>query len=279
MKKYLILAVTLVVIGGIIYLVTKQTETTSQDQPTALSSTYQNAEYGYQVSYPETLTAREYAGGNTAFGTPNGEGFDTVAEVRIVTISGSEGESLQEAAARELSNLCAADGPSQSFSCTGLDRILPFTADSGLKGYELYLKAELLDIPSGEKTAYRKGPYYVFPLAVSATMGRALVVHPALNIAAEEADVATIRSIARSVIVTEATPSSESVEAYVAANISTLSTMPEVLGGTFYVTAIEAADGRGTVSYEDGHNAYTADFTYSFRSDGTVSIDSFTVKE
>jgi hypothetical protein len=54
--------------------------------------------------------------------------------------------------------------------------------------------------------------------------------------------------------------------------------MPEVLGGTFYVTAIEATDGSGTVSYEDGHNAYTADFTYSFRADGSVSVDSFTVR-
>ncbi len=55
----------------------------------------------------------------------------------------------------------------------------------------------------------------------------------------------------------------ESIEEYVAKNISTLSTEPEQLGGTFYVTNIEAKDGSGLVSYEDGHNAYTADFTYT----------------
>ncbi len=70
----------------------------------------------------------------------------------------------------------------------------------------------------------------------------------------------------------------ESIEEYVAKNISILSTEPEQLGGTFYVTNIEAADGSGIVSYEDGHNAYTADFTYSIDASGNPSIDSFVIR-
>ncbi|MDQ1299743.1 MAG: hypothetical protein QG636_411 [Patescibacteria group bacterium] len=70
----------------------------------------------------------------------------------------------------------------------------------------------------------------------------------------------------------------ESIEEYVAKNISTLSAEPEQLGGTFYVTNIEAADGSGIVSYEDGHNAYTADFTYSIDASGNPSIDSFVIR-
>lgn len=72
----------------------------------------------------------------------------------------------------------------------------------------------------------------------------------------------------------EATPE-ERVEAYVRANISSLSPQKEVLGGTFYVTEFDARNGRGTVSYEDGHVAYEADFTYRVSDDGEVSILSF----
>lgn len=278
MKKYLILVLILAVIGGVIYLVTRNSDSASESTPTALTASYANTEYGYAVSHPESLAVREYAGGTTAFGTESGDMFSGVAEVRLVTVSGNEGESLQEAAARELSVLCAADSTTQSFSCTGLDRMLPFRTTSGLSGYEIFLKGELLTIATGEKTEIRKGPYYVFPLEVSATGGRAIVVHAPLAQSADEADTETIREIARSLTVSEPVPSGESVEAYVAANISSLSSMPEVLGGTFYVTAIEAANGKGTVSYEDGHNAYTADFSYSFREDGSVSVDSFVVR-
>lgn len=79
----------------------------------------------------------------------------------------------------------------------------------------------------------------------------------------------------------EVTPeqtSTESIEEYIRNNISMLSTEPEVLGGTFFVTDIEAMDGSGVVSYEDGHNAYTADFTYSTNESGAVSVDSFVVR-
>jgi hypothetical protein len=68
------------------------------------------------------------------------------------------------------------------------------------------------------------------------------------------------------------------VESYVRQNISALSPGKEVLGGTFYVTEISSADGHGTVSYEDGHNAYTADFTY-FADQYGVSISSFEVRD
>lgn len=67
-------------------------------------------------------------------------------------------------------------------------------------------------------------------------------------------------------------------EAYVRANIGQLSPQPAVLGGTFYVTEIEAANGAGTVSYEDGHIALTADFMYALTDKG-VSVNAFTIRE
>jgi hypothetical protein len=70
---------------------------------------------------------------------------------------------------------------------------------------------------------------------------------------------------------------SADVESYVRTHISTLSPEKEVLGGTFYVTNIVLGEGRGIVTYEDGHNAYTADFTYT-ASPGTTSITSFVIR-
>ncbi|HEX2792613.1 MAG TPA: hypothetical protein VHO23_02765 [Candidatus Paceibacterota bacterium] len=66
-------------------------------------------------------------------------------------------------------------------------------------------------------------------------------------------------------------------EAYVRANIGQLSPTPPVLGGTFYVTEIEAENGAGTVAYEDGHVAFTADFAYALTDKG-ISISSFVIR-
>ena len=78
-----------------------------------------------------------------------------------------------------------------------------------------------------------------------------------------------------------ATPSGKlmSVESYVSQNISELSPEEAVLGGTFYVTEIEAAEGKGVVHYEDGHIALVADFTYTASDRQGINITSFTVRE
>jgi hypothetical protein len=69
------------------------------------------------------------------------------------------------------------------------------------------------------------------------------------------------------------------IEDYIKLNISQLSPEKEVLGGKFYVTSIHAQDGKGTVSYEDGHNAFTADFTYTTDIERGHTITSFIIKK
>ncbi len=69
------------------------------------------------------------------------------------------------------------------------------------------------------------------------------------------------------------------IDSYVTSNISGLSPLKEQLGGTFYVTKIGSDNGTGTVEYEDGHNAYIADFTYSVAADGKPAIDSFVIRD
>lgn len=68
-----------------------------------------------------------------------------------------------------------------------------------------------------------------------------------------------------------------SIENYVRLYISELSPVEEVLGGRFYVTDIKTGNGKGTVSYEDGHSAYIADFTYSNEPNGAIKVDSFVI--
>ena len=73
-------------------------------------------------------------------------------------------------------------------------------------------------------------------------------------------------------------PKAMLVDDYIKLNISTLSPIKETVGGKFYVTKIEATNGVGVVNYEDGHNAYTADFTYSTKENGAISIMSWSVR-
>jgi hypothetical protein len=81
---------------------------------------------------------------------------------------------------------------------------------------------------------------------------------------------------------TEPSGRSMTLEDYLKLNISELSSQagtPEVFGGKFFVTDIKAAEGAGLVSYEDGHNAYSANFTYSIDGKGFITVTSFDVKE
>ncbi len=67
--------------------------------------------------------------------------------------------------------------------------------------------------------------------------------------------------------------------AYLRENISELSPIKEQVGGTFYVTKIEAYGKKGVVHYEDGHNAYVADFLYEIGSGGNVVVSDFVIRE
>ncbi len=76
----------------------------------------------------------------------------------------------------------------------------------------------------------------------------------------------------------------EAVKNYVIGHISELSPQKEVLGGKFYVTKITTKkflDGSiiyGDVSYEDGHNGYSATFAFNVLPDKTFSLKSFSIK-
>lgn len=65
----------------------------------------------------------------------------------------------------------------------------------------------------------------------------------------------------------------ENVESYLRANISRLSPVPPVLGGTWYVVSVIVSPGTktGTVEYEDGHIAEKRNFSYTTAGAGEVT--------
>lgn len=74
-------------------------------------------------------------------------------------------------------------------------------------------------------------------------------------------------------------PRAISIEDFIRGNISNISPVKEQLGGKFYVTALTVGAGKGTVSYEDGHSAYTADFTYESEPEtGFIIVKKFVVR-
>lgn len=70
-------------------------------------------------------------------------------------------------------------------------------------------------------------------------------------------------------------PTQEAVNNYLRLKINDLSPEKAVMGGRFYVTELELTEpGKGVVSFEDGHIALTALFSYQISGE-KVDISSF----
>jgi hypothetical protein len=164
----------------------------------AETKTYTNDTYGYAVSYPATLDVQEYLPEDVVFGHIDGDMVAGVAEARVVTIEGEPGKTFIEAAADQLKNLCAADGPTGSLSCTGLKSADPFTTDAGIQGWRIVLagKKETFGA-NATSTEFDKGPYYAFITKTGSTTTQAIVIHAPLNLSYEESDSAAIEAIAK----------------------------------------------------------------------------------
>jgi hypothetical protein len=65
----------------------------------------------------------------------------------------------------------------------------------------------------------------------------------------------------------------QNVESYIRANISTISPVKPVLGGSWYVVSItvDTDKNTGNVVYEDGHIQEKKDFSYTTNSEGAVT--------
>ncbi len=246
---------------------------------TTSSRTYKNATYGFSLEYPSDLQEKTYGQNDAVFGYISGSAIRGVVEARVVIVQGNPGETFGQAATRELRGLCAADGPTTTFSCTAVEKIQPFPSASGVLGVEFYLKGELKALSTGKITVISKGPYFAFPIQSGSTGSSVLVIHPPLNQSAVEAASTTIEAVAKSVRLEAPQKGDVLLQAYISEHLAQLSSVKAQVGGTFFVTKIEAKDGKGIVEYEDGHNAYTADFTYSTDSAGKITVNTFKVRK
>lgn len=165
----------------------------------AEGKTYKNSVYGYSIRYPGNYDIKEYTDEIATIGVIAADSVDGRADVRVVTAQGEAGQTPQDAVSVQLQNLCAADGPNASFSCTGTLSTEPFTTELGETGYVLMLKGQLKDLKTNTTTDVPMGPYYVINVATSATISKVLVIMPPLNRNAAEADVQLIRGIAESI--------------------------------------------------------------------------------
>lgn len=162
---------------------------------------YRSEVYEYTVTIPDGLAVKEYLPENVVFGHVTNDAVDGVVEVRAITVEGKNNEKFIDSVARELANLCAADGPNASLSCIGIEKSEPITSVGGLTGTELFLVGEMKQLPSGETTHITKGPYFVFQRQAGVTVSSVIVIHAPLNQSAAEADVGTIRGVAESLVI------------------------------------------------------------------------------
>lgn len=221
---------------------------------------YTNPTHGYTVHYPSTLPVNEVTGGAVVFG-------DAI-EARAITVAGQGGQTVEEAARAQLLAECDV---APMFTCSRAIPHASFATADGVQGYSFSFE----DTPQGRTL----GPVYVIPLATGATASKVLVLRPLYVEQPAHAGDTVIKSIAESVVIgSQPVAPRTSIEAYVRANISRLAPEKEQLGGTFFVTDLIAADGLGTVSYEDGHNAYDAEFTYEYSASGEPVITSFVLR-
>ncbi len=190
-KTYSALAALIVIALGVAFFVWQ----TADDA----DKVYKNGVYGYSLMYPAQFNVKEYTDDIATIGIVSDDAVDGRVDIRVVTAQGEAGQTQQDAVAVQLQNLCAADGPEASFSCTGTLSTEPFTTNLADAGFVLMLKGELKELKTGTVQEVLMGPYYVLTLASSATISKVLVIMPPLNRNASEADAELIRSIAESV--------------------------------------------------------------------------------
>jgi len=205
MKKALVIVLIIILIAGIAleYAHRHSSRPAAPGAPAAAAmKTYTNTTYGYSLSYPASLSVEEYPNGDAVIGDITDQNVNGVAETHVLSLSNTPSNvsdnDFVQAAAKQLANYCAADGPTGSFSCAGVASSTAFTTTNGTNGYELYLNGEMNNFQTKQKSSVLKGPYFVFPLNTSATSTEILSIQAPLAQTAAEADASTIEAIAKS---------------------------------------------------------------------------------
>ncbi len=178
--------------------VTPEEEASDEEETTV----YINAAYGYRFNVPAGYEAMEYTDDMVAVGTPIEGGFDAVANVDLVTpFDDSEEQTFEDLVFTRAMNLCAADGPGMSISCTTVEQTESFETAAGQEGILFYLTEEQHNFETDEVQTSSKGPFIVLDISdqLPEESYAALLIYPAIPLAPDEVDADLLRGIAASV--------------------------------------------------------------------------------
>jgi hypothetical protein len=171
----------------------------SPPQLPTMPQAYTNTTYGYSFDYPGKLAVKEYSPAYVAVGTSTGETFTAAANIDVLSSDPSDpkSESFNDFLYRQAINMCAADGPSASISCTGVASSTEATTPGGLSGELFSLTEVTTAIPSGATSTLIRGPFFAFNISANVPDKKytALIVHVPIALPQTEVDVATIQLI------------------------------------------------------------------------------------
>lgn len=164
---------------------------------------YESDIYRFSFEAPARYDIKTYTDQSIAIGERTGDGgFKSVSEVIIIEAGDDPYLSFMAYIESQLTNMCAADGPEQSRSCTAVVSSEPFTAEGGLPGTKYVLMEETRTLADDSVTEREVGPFYVFDLS------------------AENPDKDLVALVVR-VPMAESLPGSEEVTNSVAASVET----------------------------------------------------------
>jgi hypothetical protein len=179
-------------------------EVTPEEEASAENGTtvYNNPTYGYSLNVPAGYETLEYTAEIVAVGTPIEDGFDAVANVEVMTPFEDVGEqTFEEFVFNRAMNLCAADGPGMSISCTAVESTEPFETVAGQQGTLFYLTEEQRNLETDEVQTGSKGPFIALDISeqLPEESYAALLIYPAIPLAPDEVDAGLLRNMASSV--------------------------------------------------------------------------------
>jgi len=168
-------------------------------------SSYQNTTYNFSFEVPVGYAFTEYQPERVSVGQQRGMGFDSSADASVVSSADTDDtfEDYNAFLEDRLLTMCAADGPAETISCTGIARSQPFTAANGMSGTEFYLTEEttVLGAEVDTTTAVEKGPFFAFDLSGQTEEEdmMALIIHPPIATPEGNINTTLVRAVAESV--------------------------------------------------------------------------------
>lgn len=169
-----------------------------------MTERYVNEAYDFSLRLPADLEARIYHGKAAAIGHLRGEALEPIAELNVATDLPGEHDGMRYAdfVIERVRAPCAADGPGESHSCTGVQLMQPFETPEGVAGLVFYLRHERAELPVGNVLEVSvRGPFFALDLGGRMPGHRlaALLERPPAPVARSEVDARLVREITMSV--------------------------------------------------------------------------------